>query len=102
MAPSAPVATIAVLTGSQCQTGNLCPTNMQSLDDCVVGCTVFSKIGLLKAYHQSRCSKNSYCHSFCLFEILVMAFGLKNASHALQRLKDNILMGLDYAFFLFR
>ncbi len=27
-----------------------------------------------------------------------MAFGLRNAAHALQRLKDNILMGLVYVF----
>jgi hypothetical protein len=27
-----------------------------------------------------------------------MAFGLKNATQTLQRLKDNILMGLDYVF----
>jgi hypothetical protein len=27
-----------------------------------------------------------------------MAFGLRNAAQALQRLKDNILMGLDYVF----
>jgi hypothetical protein len=27
-----------------------------------------------------------------------VAFGLRNAAQALQRLKDNILMGLDYVF----
>jgi hypothetical protein len=31
-----------------------------------------------------------------------MAFGLRNTAQALQRLKDNILMGLDYVFSLFR
>jgi hypothetical protein len=29
---------------------------------------------------------------------MFMAFGLRNAAQALQRLKDNILMGLDYVF----
>jgi hypothetical protein len=35
---------------------------------------------------------------FGLWEFLFMAFGLRNAAQALQRLKDNILMGLDYVF----
>jgi hypothetical protein len=39
---------------------------------------------------------------FGLCEFLFMIFGLKIASQALQGLKDNILMGLDYVFFLFR
>jgi hypothetical protein len=36
-----------------------------------------------------------------LFEFLFMTFGIKIASQALQGLKDNILMGLDYVFFPF-
>ena len=32
------------------------------------------------------------------FQVLFMAFGLKNAAEALKHLKDNILMGLDYVF----
>jgi hypothetical protein len=39
---------------------------------------------------------------FGLFEFLFMAFDLKKAAQALQRLQDNILIGLDYVFFLFR
>jgi hypothetical protein len=35
---------------------------------------------------------------FGLWEFLFMAFGLRNATQALQRLKNNILMGLDYVF----
>jgi hypothetical protein len=35
---------------------------------------------------------------FGLWEFLFMAFGLRNAAQALQRLKDNILIGLDYVF----
>jgi hypothetical protein len=35
---------------------------------------------------------------FGLWEFLFMAFGLRNAARALQWLKDNILMGLDYVF----
>jgi hypothetical protein len=33
---------------------------------------------------------------FGLWEFAFMAFGLRNAAQALQRLKYNILMGLDY------
>jgi len=35
---------------------------------------------------------------FGLFEFIFMAFGLRNAAQALQRLKDNILMGIDFVF----
>jgi hypothetical protein len=80
---------------------------MQLLDDCVADCTVFSKNDLVKACHQipitvADVPKTVLATPFGLFDILVMAFGLKNASHALQSLKDNILMGLDYVFFFFR
>jgi hypothetical protein len=44
--------------------------------------------------------KTAIATTFGLWEFLFMAFGLKNA--ALQHLKDNILKGLDYVFFLFR
>jgi hypothetical protein len=35
---------------------------------------------------------------FSLWELIFMAFGLKNTAQALQHLKDNILTGLDYIF----
>jgi hypothetical protein len=69
---------------------------MQSLNDHMAGCTVFSKINLVKAYHQIP--KTAIATPFGLWEFLFMAFGLRNAAQALQRLKDNILMGLDYVF----
>jgi hypothetical protein len=78
---------------------------MQSLNDCMAGCTVFSKIDLVKAYHQipiaeADIPKTTIATPFGLWEFLFMAFGLRNAAQALQRLKDNILMGLDYVFSL--
>ncbi len=77
--------------------------NMQSLNDRMAGCTVFSKIDLVKAYHQipiaeEDIQKTAIAMPFGLWEFLFMAFGLRNAAQALQQLKDNILMGLDYVF----
>jgi hypothetical protein len=76
---------------------------MQSLNDRMAGCTVFSKIDLVKAYHQisipeKDVQKTAIATPFGLWEFLFMAFGLRNAAQALQRLKDNILMGFDYVF----
>jgi hypothetical protein len=77
--------------------------NMQSLNDRMAGCTVFSKIDLVEAYHQipiaeEDIQKTAIAAPFGLWEFLFMAFGLRNAAQALQRLKDNILMGLEYVF----
>jgi hypothetical protein len=75
--------------------------NMQSINDRMAGCTVFSKIDLVKAYHQipiaeEDIQKTAIGTPFGLWEFLFMTFGLRIAAQALQRLKDNILMGLDY------
>ncbi len=77
--------------------------NMQSLNDHMVGCTIFPKINLVKAYHQISIAnadipKRAIATPFGLWEFWFMAFGLRNAAQALQQLKDNILMGLDYVF----
>jgi hypothetical protein len=77
--------------------------NMQSLNDRMAGCTVFSKNDLVKAYRQipiaeEDIQKTAIATPFGLWEFLFMAFGFRNVAQALQRLKDNILMGLDYVF----
>jgi hypothetical protein len=75
---------------------------MQSLNERMAGCTVFSKIDLVKAYHeiplQEDTKKTAIAMPFGLWEFFFMPFGLRNAAQALQQLKDNILMGLDYVF----
>ncbi len=72
--------------------------NMQSLNDRMAGCTVFSKIDLVKAYHQIPIAEEDIPNTaiatpFGLWEFLFMAFGLRNTAQALQWLKNNILMG---------
>jgi hypothetical protein len=57
----------------------------------MAGCTVFSKINLVKAYHQipiaeADIPKPAIAKPFGLWEFLFMAFGLRNAAQALQRL----------------
>ena len=59
------------------------------------GCQVFSKIDLIKGYHQvpvraEDVPKTAIAMPFGLFEFLRMPFGLKNAAQTFQRLMDNV------------
>ena len=67
------------------------------------GCSVFSKIDLIRGYHQvpvaaADVPKTAVITPFGLFEFLRMPFGLKNAAQAFQRLVDSIAQGLDFVF----
>jgi hypothetical protein len=59
--------------------------NMQDLSNCLHGCSVFSKIDLVKGYHQIPVGtkdilKTAIITPFGLFEYLFTPFGLSNAA----------------------
>ena len=67
---------------------------MQDLNSCLAGCKVFSKLDLVKGYHQvpvatTTVPKTTIITPFGLFQYLNMPFGLKNASQSFQRLMDH-------------
>ena len=80
---------------------DLYPTPVQSLLHRVSGASIFSKIDLVKAYHQiplapAAWKKTAIICPLGLFEYNTMPFGLRNASATFQRFNDGVCHGMPY------
>ena len=77
--------------------------NVQDFTSHLAGATIFSKIDLVRAYHQvpveeSDIAKTAIITPFGLFEFCRMPFGLRNATQTFQRFMDDICRDLDFVF----
>ncbi len=77
--------------------------NVQDFAANLAGCTVFSKIDLVKGYHQVPMAaedipKTAIITPFGMFEYVYMPFGLCNAAQTFQRMMDVLLQGLPHTF----
>ncbi|GFR65343.1 transposon Ty3-G Gag-Pol polyprotein [Elysia marginata] len=77
--------------------------HIQDINNHLAVCRVFSKIDLIRGYHQipmaaSSIQKTAHVTPFGLWEFLRMPFGLKNAAQSSQRLMDGVLRDVPFAF----
>ena len=77
--------------------------HVQDFSAHLAGCTIFSKVDLVRGYHQvpvhpADVPKTAVITPFGLFEFLRMPFGLKNAAQSFQRLMDSVLRDMPFVF----
>lgn len=77
--------------------------NIEDFTYTLSGCSIFSKIDLVKAFNQINVSeedieKTAVITPFGLFEFPKMAFGLCNAAQTFQRFVDEVTRGLSFVF----
>nr|VZI04089.1 unnamed protein product [Spirometra erinaceieuropaei] len=77
--------------------------HLQNFDGALFGKAVFSKIDLVRAFHQSPVapadiSETAVTTPFGLFEFIRMPFGLGNAALTFQRFIGHVLRGLPFVY----
>ncbi|KFD65722.1 LOW QUALITY PROTEIN: hypothetical protein M514_22061 [Trichuris suis] len=77
--------------------------HIQDFTSTISGAQIFSKIDLVRAFHQismdpASIAKTAVSTPFGLFKFLRMPFGLRNAAQSFQRPIDQVLRGLPFCY----